>query len=275
MVNRYLENLSKANRGVALLTSAEANEVAFEDERWGGGHGAFTYFLLEGMRGNADISPQDGIVTVGELFEYVRENVQKATGNLQHPSVGTSNYDRNLPMAITGGITAQEYFRLGCHLFDLGLMLDDNRRLDSANKQFYEAIRLSKLDSNPFPECNIQLGKSLMKTDNNVEAIEVFRQGIDDVKKYSKVARIPSEVYLYMGMAYAKIRNYSDAIESLNIFLRQSDNDDNADWIRKYVELLKHPNEDLNLRTGKKYALLIGIQDYFFIEHPRSRRSYE
>ena len=93
-VNRYLENVSKAKGGVALLTSAEANEVALEDEKWGGGHGVFTYYLLEGMRGNADMDPKDGIVSVGELFEYVRERVQKETMNQQHPSIGTNPFDR-------------------------------------------------------------------------------------------------------------------------------------------------------------------------------------
>jgi uncharacterized caspase-like protein len=59
VVNRYLENVCKSREGIALLTSAEANEVALEDEKWGGGHGVFTYFLLEGMRGNADMLSQD------------------------------------------------------------------------------------------------------------------------------------------------------------------------------------------------------------------------
>lgn len=88
VVNRYLQEVGTSRGGVALLTSAEANEVSFEDEKWGGGHGVFTHYLLEGMRGAADYKPRNGIVTVGELFEYVRENVQKATGNQQHPCIG-------------------------------------------------------------------------------------------------------------------------------------------------------------------------------------------
>jgi uncharacterized caspase-like protein len=100
LVNRYLQEVSKAKGGIALLTSAEANEVSFEDTRWGGGHGVFTYYLLEGMRGAAD-SDGNGIVTVGELFEYVRDNVKQATDHRQHPSIGTDAYDRNMPVALT------------------------------------------------------------------------------------------------------------------------------------------------------------------------------
>jgi hypothetical protein len=99
LVNRYLQEVSNTRDGIALLTSAEANEVSFEDAKWGGGHGVFTHYLLEGMKGKADIN-QNGFVTVGELFEYVRSNVQNATDNRQHPSIGNNPYDRNLPLAI-------------------------------------------------------------------------------------------------------------------------------------------------------------------------------
>ena len=98
-INEYLRGLGNAKPGVALLTSAEAREVSREGKEWGGGHGVFTHFVLEGMRGKADTN-NNGIVTVGELFEYVRENVKQATNDRQHPSIGTNKYDRNLPLAI-------------------------------------------------------------------------------------------------------------------------------------------------------------------------------
>lgn len=99
LINRYLQDISAARGGTALLTSAEAHEVSFEDRKWGGGHGVFTYYLLKGLKGEADIN-NNGFVTVGELFEYVRENVKKATNHKQHPSIGTNPFDRNLPLAI-------------------------------------------------------------------------------------------------------------------------------------------------------------------------------
>ncbi|MEP0924371.1 SUMF1/EgtB/PvdO family nonheme iron enzyme [Leptolyngbya sp. ST-U4] len=98
LLNRYLQQMSQAKGGLALLTSAEANEVSLEDSRWGGGHGVFTHYLLEGMRGAADID-QNGIVTIGELFEYVRDNVKRATEYRQHPLIGSNAFDRNLPIA--------------------------------------------------------------------------------------------------------------------------------------------------------------------------------
>ncbi|MDJ0574708.1 MAG: SUMF1/EgtB/PvdO family nonheme iron enzyme, partial [Xenococcaceae cyanobacterium MO_234.B1] len=99
LMNRYFQSLSQSQEGVAILTSAEAREVAQEGEQWGGGHGVFTYYILEGMRGAA-VRDRNGIVTVGNLFEYVREKVKEATNNKQHPSIGTNPFDRNLPISI-------------------------------------------------------------------------------------------------------------------------------------------------------------------------------
>jgi uncharacterized caspase-like protein len=96
--NYYREELSTAKEGIALLASSEANQTSQEDAKWGGGHGVFTYYLLKGLQGEAD-SNNNGLVTVGELFEYVRKEVREATGDKQHPSIGTSAYDRNLPLA--------------------------------------------------------------------------------------------------------------------------------------------------------------------------------
>ncbi|NET16759.1 MAG: hypothetical protein F6K08_30065, partial [Okeania sp. SIO1H6] len=99
IINRYLQEVSSSRAGIALLTSAEANEISWEDQKWGGGHGVFTYYLLEGMKGAA--SGSDGFVRVGQLFEYVREQVKQATNHSQHPAIGTNPFDRNLPIAIT------------------------------------------------------------------------------------------------------------------------------------------------------------------------------
>ena len=74
--------------GTALLTSAEAREVALEGKQWGDGHGVFTHYLIEGIKGEADGfggGEKDGIISIGELFEYVRHMVKEATDNKQHP----------------------------------------------------------------------------------------------------------------------------------------------------------------------------------------------
>ena len=51
------------------------------------GHGIFTYYLLQGLNGAADLN-KDGIVTVQELYEYVEQQVtqkSRSVGGNQHP----------------------------------------------------------------------------------------------------------------------------------------------------------------------------------------------
>ena len=51
------------------------------------GHGIFTYYLTEGLRGAADLN-RDGIVSLQELYEYVEQQVtrkSRAIGGNQHP----------------------------------------------------------------------------------------------------------------------------------------------------------------------------------------------
>lgn len=60
------------------------------------GHGAFTYFLTRGLRGEADMN-DDGVVTADELWHYLRGKVTEASGragNLQTPMlIGAMTHD--------------------------------------------------------------------------------------------------------------------------------------------------------------------------------------
>ncbi|MEH2154049.1 caspase family protein [Nostoc sp.] len=246
VVNRYLQEVGTSRGGVALLTSAEANEVSFEDKKWGGGHGVFTHYLLEGMRGAADYKPRNGIVTVGELFEYVRENVQKATGNQQHPCIGSNPFDRNLPIAITAGISAHEHYEIGCQLYQLGMKLNDPSCFKSASNHLQEALRLSRITRNRFPEIYLQLGLIWMASGDLVKAAQEFEE--------AKKANVPDAAY-YLGIAHTKQGEPDKAIPALELFLTQQPDDDKAAWVSKLVSWLQ-PG------IGKRYALLIGINDY-------------
>jgi Caspase domain len=66
-----------------MMTAANVNEFSLEDARWGG-HGVFTHYLVEGLRGKGDENA-DGIVTFTELFDYVSKNVRTATDGRQNP----------------------------------------------------------------------------------------------------------------------------------------------------------------------------------------------
>ncbi|RYY89548.1 MAG: hypothetical protein EOO15_05820 [Chitinophagaceae bacterium] len=64
--------------------SAQPNELSFEDSTWGGGRGVFSFFLMKGLNGYADLN-QDSVVTQFELEQYVGPQVAQATKFKQQP----------------------------------------------------------------------------------------------------------------------------------------------------------------------------------------------
>ena len=77
--------------------SSNPGEVSLEDRRLH--HGVFTYFLLRGMEGAADLN-HNRIVTIQEIFQYVYYKVSNYTGGVQTP-VLTGDYDNRMPVAMT------------------------------------------------------------------------------------------------------------------------------------------------------------------------------
>lgn len=85
-INAKLQDLKNIGDGIAVLTASDDKHLSQESEKWGGGHGVFTYFLLKGLKGEADYN-NDNRVTLGELILYVPEQVRSATKNAQSPIV--------------------------------------------------------------------------------------------------------------------------------------------------------------------------------------------
>jgi hypothetical protein len=83
MANQRWINLGYG-RDRAIITASDINEYSREGPQWGGGHGVFTYFLLQGLKGGADRN-QDHQITVGELFDFVSRHVVDETQGEQKP----------------------------------------------------------------------------------------------------------------------------------------------------------------------------------------------
>lgn len=101
LINRYLDEIGKSAKGIFRLLASRADERSYEDRKWGGGHGAFTYYVLEGLKGKAD-RDGDGVVRATELLDYVTGVVPVETQALQHPRA-TGSMDSQLPLAIVSG----------------------------------------------------------------------------------------------------------------------------------------------------------------------------
>ena len=100
--NALVSKIASTGTGTAILSASSANELSQEDDKFGGGHGAFTASLLEGLKGPAD-ADKDGFVTIREVFDYTYQKVPAATNGEQHP-VLNGNYDR-VPVALVGQAT--------------------------------------------------------------------------------------------------------------------------------------------------------------------------
>jgi tetratricopeptide (TPR) repeat protein len=99
-INDRIENLAKGDRSVLHLLAARGDEQSYEDERWGGGHGVFSYSLLQGLRGQAE-RDGDTFVRASELIEYVSRSVENETRAQQHPRVAGS-FEPALALALVG-----------------------------------------------------------------------------------------------------------------------------------------------------------------------------
>jgi WD40 repeat protein len=87
--NRLLRDIMDPS--TLIFTSSTGKELSLETERER--HGLFTYAIIEGMRGGADVI-KDGVITMKELDAYVSARVPEMSGGAQHPvsTVKNGNY---------------------------------------------------------------------------------------------------------------------------------------------------------------------------------------
>jgi hypothetical protein len=76
---------------LAVLTSSSSNQVSAEYSTLG--QGLFSYWLVKGMRGAADLN-RDKYITAGELFVYTRKAVAEKSNGSQIPAVIGQNLNR-------------------------------------------------------------------------------------------------------------------------------------------------------------------------------------
>ncbi len=117
-INGAVERLAEAEGDLLGFLSSRPKELSYEGPQYGGGHGAFTYYLLKGLNGAADKNG-DGVVDVNEILAYVRDQVAQGTGDKQHPR-DFGNADNNVPLADTR--------KPGIQIAGSGLMLDSKGR---------------------------------------------------------------------------------------------------------------------------------------------------
>lgn len=92
---RFVKELQDAN--AVIFTSSRGNELSQESADWG--HGAFTYAIIQGLSGKANLI-QDDVISMKELDTYVSETVPQLTRGAQHPITYTPDGYANFPVVI-------------------------------------------------------------------------------------------------------------------------------------------------------------------------------
>jgi len=67
-----------------VFAASQGNESSYEDTKWGGGHGVFTYNILKAIHGAPD-AIADGDVSVKSMSGFVSLEVSQETDNRQNP----------------------------------------------------------------------------------------------------------------------------------------------------------------------------------------------
>ncbi|NVO03430.1 MAG: tetratricopeptide repeat protein [Bacteroidetes bacterium] len=71
---------------ITKILSSQAGELSYESQKWNGGGGIFTYYMINGLVGMADRN-KDKKISLTELFIYLSDNIPKETEFKQNPYV--------------------------------------------------------------------------------------------------------------------------------------------------------------------------------------------
>jgi uncharacterized caspase-like protein len=97
LTNKLLTAIGNSTSTLAMFSASSSSEYSFEDAKWGGGHGVFTYYLLRGLKGEAD-ADKNKLISLRELSEYTYRQVADATRGNQHTEL-KGTFDNKLPLA--------------------------------------------------------------------------------------------------------------------------------------------------------------------------------
>jgi hypothetical protein len=84
ITDEFLDRMAHVGKGRVVMTASGPEESAQESADFG--HGVFTYYLLDGLRGAADLSG-DGEIDVHEVYRYVSDKVSRTTRGKQNPKL--------------------------------------------------------------------------------------------------------------------------------------------------------------------------------------------
>lgn len=206
------KSFAESSASIMSILSAGSNQRSWEDKNLHSG--VYTYFLLKGLNGDAEIEI-DKIITAGEIMRYLVDNVDEYVkshfGNNQTP-VRSAKFNSTFPFSVITDdqkteIAADEQYQknknINILLNEANKYLTD-QNFDEAIEKCNEIIRIDPLYATAYT-C---LGISYWGKRNYESAILNYRKAIalDSLEIVS---------YNNLGYLYLKFMNYSSAIKYL------------------------------------------------------------
>ena len=100
-INGAIGHLANERLGVYTITANKTGEPSVASNQYGGGHGVFTYYLLQALKGAADYN-KDLVVRADEAYEFVQSAVGRETDGTQHPQQ-TGRFGNRLALSLVTG----------------------------------------------------------------------------------------------------------------------------------------------------------------------------
>ncbi|MEZ4958362.1 MAG: tetratricopeptide repeat protein [Saprospiraceae bacterium] len=89
------QNLARQYQNEVKILSCQPNEYSIEGEQWGGGRGAFSYHLVDGLYGMAD-GNADGAVNLLEIGRYLQDKVTSEVAPQSQVPMTVGNFTEKL-----------------------------------------------------------------------------------------------------------------------------------------------------------------------------------
>jgi Flp pilus assembly protein TadD len=96
-LHSQIKGLSLPKGTLFGFTASEAFESSYESPDLGGGHGVFSYYLVEGLNGSANQGATSTVI-IDDVVEYVHQSVRRFTSRRQNPNT-FGRFSRATPLA--------------------------------------------------------------------------------------------------------------------------------------------------------------------------------
>ena len=103
IASEYVVKKLMEGTATTVFASSTGAQQSLEDESFGGGHGAFTFALIEALKGQGDkvVGDEDGYTSLLELITYTMKEVPKITKQAQRPVFPTMVDFKDYPLSKT------------------------------------------------------------------------------------------------------------------------------------------------------------------------------